>query len=166
MPAGLVGFEHLLPTTGQAIDVACGAGGGSVWLADRGLAVLGVDASPVAIEHATALAASAGLSAQCRFEVVDLDNGLPDGAPVDLVVCHRFNSPAIDAAMLTRLVPGGVLAVTVLSEVGAEAGRFRVAAGALLDRFAHADVLAHREADGEATVIVRSAGPEPHGRLD
>ena len=166
IPGGLIDVEALLPASGNALDVACGAGHGSIWLAARGLSVLGLDVSVVAIEQARRLAVEAGFDARCRFEVHDLDLGLPDGLPVDLVVCHRFNAPDLDAAMLERLLPGGVLALTVLSEVGAEAGLFRVAAGELLERFADAHVLAHHEGEGQATIVVQAAGPQPHGRLD
>lgn len=166
MPDGFVGFDDVLPTSGRALDVACGAGRGSVWLAERGLEVVGIDVSPVAVAAARQLAADAGCADRCRFEVHDLDLGLPDGEPVDLVTCHLFSAPGLDQAMLERLVPGGVLAMTVLSEVGAEAGPFRVPAGGLLARFEGAEVLAHREGDGTATLIARSVGPQSHGRLD
>lgn len=166
IPNGFVEIEELLPVTGRALDVACGAGHGSVWLAERGLDVVGVDVSPVAIGQAEQLASDAGFGDRCHFLVHDLDLGLPDGPPVDLVVCHRFSAPGLDASMLERLEPGGILALTVLSEVGAGPGPFRVAKGGLLDRFADAEILAHREHDGEATIVVGGAGPKRHGRLD
>lgn len=165
-PSGLVGFEGLLPSTGNALDIACGAGDGSMWLAERGLEVIGVDVSPVAVDQSRQRAADAGLSDQCRFQVHDLDQGLPDGPRVELVTCHLFNAPDLDGLMLQRLVPGGVLAVTVLSEVGAEPGPFRVGAQELVARFAAAKVLGHREGNGQATIVVQAAGPQPHGRLD
>ena len=39
-----------LPTAGSALDVACGAGGQSLWLAARGLDVVSVDVSSIAID--------------------------------------------------------------------------------------------------------------------
>lgn len=166
IPGGLVEFKDVLPVAGRALDVACGAGHGSVWLAARGLSVVGVDVSSVAVDQASQLAVEAGLGDRCQFQVHDLDLGLPDGPPVDLVVCHRFNAPDLDDAMLERLVPGGLLALTVLSEVGADAGPFRIAAGDLLARFANAHVLGHREGEGQATIVVQAAGPQPYARLD
>ena len=50
--------------------------------------VWGVDVSPVAIDLAHRLAELSGVADRCRFEVVDLDDGLPDGPRVDLVLCH------------------------------------------------------------------------------
>jgi len=159
-PAALADVVSSLPVEGDALEVACGEGTASVWLAQRGMRVLGVDGSTVAVDRALLLADRAGLSDRCRFEVVDLDDGLPSGPPVDLLLCHLFDAPELDEAMVERLAPGGTLAVAVLSEVGGVAGRYRVGPGALLERFgARPDlqVLDHREADGVARLLARRA---------
>ena len=148
-------FAELFPTSGTAIDVACGLGGGSLWLAERGLSVVGLDVSPVAIEAAAAAAAQRGLAGSCRFEVVDLDQGLLPGPPVDVVVCHRFRDQAIYPTMAERLAPGGLLAIAVLSEVGAEPGPFRAEPGELRNAFADLDIIAEDEMGGSAYLIAR-----------
>ncbi len=79
----------------------------------RGLDVHGVDVSAVAIVRAQALAERAGVAA--RFEVVDLDEGLPAGDPVDLLLCHKFRDPTRYPQMSARLKPGGLLAPSVCS---------------------------------------------------
>jgi hypothetical protein len=43
----------------------------------------GVDASHVAVELARELARRSGVGDRCRFDVFDLDKGLPQGPPVD-----------------------------------------------------------------------------------
>src|SRR5882724_1266274 len=48
-PQVLVENVHLLPTHGRALDVACGLGAGSIFLARHGLKVVAWDISPVAI---------------------------------------------------------------------------------------------------------------------
>ena len=99
---------------------------------------------------------------RCRFEVADLDDGLPPGPPVDVVLCHLFNAPHLDEEVVARLAPGGLLAVAVLSEVGAAPGRFRARPGELLDRFGGRDgleLLDHREADGVARLLARRTAP-------
>lgn len=154
-PAAFFGVERHFPTTGSALDVACGAGAGSVWLARRGLSVWGVDVSPVAIAHANELAVHHGVQESCRFEAVDLDLGLPEGPLVDVILCHLFRGQSLDEPMIRRLAPGGILAVAVLSEVGAEPGLFRVPPGELLGVFGHLDVLEHGEADGRAWIVAR-----------
>jgi SAM-dependent methyltransferase len=154
-PEPLARYEHLVPTVGTALDVACGQGVGAVWLARRGLAVEGLDVSAVAVERARDLARRSAVDDRCRFHVVDLDHGLPPGPPVDLVVCLRFRDPRLDPALVDRLRPGGLLVVTALSEVGARPGRFRVGPGELPAAFSALDLIAAGEGDGEAWLLAR-----------
>ena len=148
-------YADRFPTTGSALDIACGSGSAAVWLALRGLSVTGVDISEVAIGCARELAVQRGVSVRCRFEVADLDDGLPAGAPVDVVVCQHFRDTRLDSAIMGRLVPCGLLAISALSEVGATPGRFRVAAGELPRAFPGLAVEAAGEADGVAWLLGR-----------
>lgn len=77
--------ERLFPTEGHALELACGRGRGAVWLASRGMDYWGVDVSPVGIDLARELTSLSGVADRCRFDVVDLDDGLPEGPPVDLL---------------------------------------------------------------------------------
>ena len=154
-PSWLAPYEHELPTGGYAVDIACGRGAGAVWLAARGLDVWGLDVSAVAIDHARDLARRHGVGDRCRFEVVDLDGGLPAGPPASVVLCQRFRDRRLDAAMIERLVPGGLLAITALSEVDAEPGCFRVPPGELASAFAALDVIAAGEGAGVAWLLAR-----------
>lgn len=156
-PPALVELVDLLPSDGTALEPACGRGASAVWLAHRGLSVWGVDVSPVAIGAADRLAASAGVQDRCRFEVFDLDAGLPAGPPVDLVLCHLFRDESLYRPMLDRLAPGGVLAIAVLSEVGAGSGAFRATPGELVDAFAALDILEADEGNGVARLVGRKA---------
>lgn len=155
IPATFAPFENIFPTEGRALDLACGQGLASVWLADRGMDVLGVDISATAIHQALDLAAQSGVGDRCRFEVLDLDSGLPAGPPVDVVVCHRFRDARLDQPIIERLAPGGLLAVSALSVVGAGPGRFRAAPGELHTAFGDLDVIAAGEGDGEAWLLAR-----------
>jgi SAM-dependent methyltransferase len=157
-PSAFADLVVSLPAEGTALEVACGEGTASVWLAQRGLRAHGVDGSPVAIDRARLLAERAGVTDRCTFDLVDLDGGLPEGSSVDLVLCHLFDAPALDDELVARLAPDGTLAVAVLSEVGGVAGRFRVARGALLERFGDRSglqVIDHHEADGVARLLAR-----------
>ncbi len=156
LPTRLARWADRFPTTGAALDLACGRGEAAVWLAQRGLDVLGVDVSTVAVDRATELAAHAGVADRCRFVAWDLDAGLPDGPPAAVIVCYRFRDARLDDAVLARLAPGGLLAITALSEVGATPGRFRVTAGELPRAFAALDVLDAGEGEGEAWLLARS----------
>jgi SAM-dependent methyltransferase len=115
--------------------------------------VWGLDVSPVAVGLARELAAHHGVGDRCRFDVVDLDDGLPDGPPVDLVLCHRFRDARLDRAILERLAPGGLLAMAALSEVGVGPGPFRASPGELRMAFADLDVVAEDEGDGQAWLL-------------
>jgi SAM-dependent methyltransferase len=144
--------EHF-PNGGHALELACGRGRVAVWLATRGINVWGVDISSVAVDLAKEHAIETGVGDRCRFDVVDLDLGLPVGPPVDLIMCHWFRDPRLDKPIIERLAPGGLLAIRVLSEVGAGPGRFRARPRALLDAFAALDIVAADEGDGEAWLL-------------
>lgn len=155
LPLVFSGQAGEFPVAGSALDLACGTGRAAVWLAERGLAVWGLDVSVVAINRARAAAARHGVAERCRFDVADLDEGLPDGPPVDVVLCHRFRDRRLDRAVLERLAPGGLLAISALSEVGAAPGRFRATPGELVAAFAELEVIASGEGDGEAWLLAR-----------
>jgi SAM-dependent methyltransferase len=155
LSANFTRFAEVFPTAGHALDLACGRGQAAVWLAGRGMDVLGLDVSPVAVGRATELARVHGVAEQCRFEVADLDAGLPPGPPANIVVCQRFRDVRLDGAVIDRLTTGGLLAISALSEVGAGPGRFRVPSGELRRTFGALEVIADGEADGEAWLLAR-----------
>lgn len=101
---------------GRALDLGCGQGGDSLWLASRGWTVTGVDVSPTAVQRVAAHAAVQGLSERVQVERHDLSVTFPEGA-FELVSAQYFHSPvAMDrAAVLARaagaVVPGGMLLV-------------------------------------------------------
>lgn len=161
-PDALRGRVDLLPSGGLALDVACGRGAVSRWLAERGFTVDAVDVS------AAGLGALAGVDG-VRTVRADLDLGLPPecAGPYDVVVCQRFRDPALYPAFVGRLAPGGLLVVTVLSEVDDEPGPFRAPAGELEAAFRGLDVLHHHEGGGEAHLVavrcVPGSPPAPPG---
>ena len=76
----------------------------------------------------------------------------------EVVVCRRYRDPALYPALASALAPGGLLVVSVLSEVGAGEGRFHAAPGELARAFAGLEVLLHHEANGEAALVARARG--------
>ena len=160
--AGLDDAGALARSTGggtRALDVACGTGAATLWLAERGWSVTALDVSPVAVARLRDAAGDAGVAERVDALVVDLDHGLPDGlGGLDLVVCQRFRDPDVHAGLLGVLAPGGLCAVTVLSESGADdPGPFHAPAGELARTFERADLerLAHHEGDGTESIVVR-----------
>lgn len=73
----------------RAVDIGCGTGADSVFLAEQGFDVVGFDLSPVAIEKARAAAESAGVMAE--FVVADIFD-LPAMGPFDFL----FDGGTID----------------------------------------------------------------------
>ena len=99
---------------GTALDLGCGQGRNSLWLASRGFEVTGLDLSSVAIEQAKAVAAELDLDAS--FESVDLTTWDPAGRVWDLVVLTYLHlsherRPVVHAAARRAVAPGGRLAV-------------------------------------------------------
>lgn len=155
-PAVFASYADAFPTAGHGLDLACGQGLGAVWLAQRGLTVVGLDISAVAIDQARDLAQRSGVGARCRFHVHDLDDGLPDGPPVDVILCHKFRDRRLDGAIIERLAPGGLLAVAALSEIDSTPGPFHVSRGELRAAFAALDPIASGEGDGRAWLLARA----------
>lgn len=158
-PVGLGERPELVPAGGRALDVACGLGATAVWAARQGFEVVGVDVSGVAVDKARELAERLDVADRARFVVHDLEAGLPPVAdgPFQLVVCQRYRQRDLYPALASRLAPGGVLAVTVLSAVGhrGRPGPFHAPEGELLAAFARLELVHHAEGAGEATLVAR-----------
>ena len=101
---------------GRALDLGCGEGGDSVWLAEQGWEVTGVDVSETALARAAAAAQERGVADRTTFERHDLSESLPDGR-FDLVSAQFLHSPVtIDRTDVLRraadtVVPGGLLVI-------------------------------------------------------
>ncbi|MCF8026429.1 MAG: class I SAM-dependent methyltransferase [Desulfobacteraceae bacterium] len=78
----------------KALDIGCGTGDNSIWLAQNNFKVTGTDTSEDAIEKATEKSLKAGV--ECHFMLVDfLENqikGAPFGFIFDRGCFHSFNS--------------------------------------------------------------------------
>lgn len=116
--AVLESLAEKLPTVGLALDVGCGEGQNAVWLAERGLGVVGLDVSPVGLEKAIALAEEKGVADRVYFAEVDLDEGLPPGLPSEfaLITSLHFRPGPLMDSLLGSLAPGGRLLVEVLTD--------------------------------------------------
>jgi len=64
----------------RTLEVGCGTGTNAIYLAQHGFEVVGVDISPIAVEHARTKA-----NGRCRFETVDFLNEPPPGGPFHFV---------------------------------------------------------------------------------
>jgi cyclopropane fatty-acyl-phospholipid synthase-like methyltransferase len=107
---------------GKVVDLGCGTGNYSVWLAEQGFDVTGIDISPEAVKHARELAASRGV--ECRFEAADLSGSLQefhdqfDAAIGWLVLHHLFpeDRPTYIGNISNMLHQGGLYLSVSFSE--------------------------------------------------
>ncbi|QCE34481.1 class I SAM-dependent methyltransferase [Acetobacteraceae bacterium] len=86
--------ERLALQGGKALDIGCGRGEDSIWLAQQGFEVVGADISQSALEQARILADQAGakISQKIHFVCADLDLEFPEDK-YDLVSAQFFESP-------------------------------------------------------------------------
>ena len=101
-----------LPASGMALSVADGEGRNGVWLAERGLDVLTIDYSPVALAKARALATERGV--QLRTEVTDVfawrwPTNAFDVIAAIFIFAAPAQRPVFFANLKGALKPGGLL---------------------------------------------------------
>jgi 2-polyprenyl-3-methyl-5-hydroxy-6-metoxy-1,4-benzoquinol methylase len=97
----------------EVLDVACGEGRNSVWLASLGCHVLGVDVSPLALEKAARLALERKVAV--TWSEADIRNWQWEPARFDAIVCIfiQFAEPGQRARVFdglkATLKPGGMV---------------------------------------------------------
>jgi cyclopropane fatty-acyl-phospholipid synthase-like methyltransferase len=96
---------------GRALDLGCGTGAHAVYLAQQGLAVVGVDFVAAALQHAEARARAAGVELELhQGDVLDYTAPAPFDVVVDSGCLHHIPSSKV-ATYRTRLddwlAPGG-----------------------------------------------------------
>ncbi|MBO9587118.1 cyclopropane-fatty-acyl-phospholipid synthase family protein [Devosia sp.] len=111
--AFLAAQGHLLPKSGKALAIADGEGRNGVWLAEQGLDVVSIDASPVGLDKAKKLAAKRRVPLQTHLlDIADYD-WPKDRFDVVAGIFFQFAGPElrdeIFAGMIETLKPGGLL---------------------------------------------------------
>lgn len=139
-------FAHLLPSEGEALDLACGLGGNARFLAEKGLKVSAWDISPVAIDHLQQAAGELAIDAEAR----DVIRHPPPAARFDVIVVSRFLERSLAPRLTGALRPGGLLFYQTftkerVSGAGPREDTFRLAPNELLTLFAELRVVAYRE---------------------
>lgn len=179
----LIDHARLLPSSGDALDVASGSGRNAFWLASRGLTTLAIDRDAEKIEAIQQAAVSRGLP--LRAEVVDLESvdltsnavsgflttRLAAGASAKtealakvvsrtfdvIVVVHYLHRPLFPA-LREALRPGGILVYETFTRAQAQRGKptnpaFLLEPGELRELVAPLDVLAGREGEFEGKML-------------
>ena len=122
---------------GRALDVACGAGRNTLYLAAHGFAVAAIDISVVALERGRRAAAERVLDVEwlCADLDDDVEHALPAG-PFDLIVWVRYVHRTLMPALVARLNAGGTLLceqhlATAVPVAGPTSAAYRLAPGDL-----------------------------------
>ncbi|GAB7050396.1 class I SAM-dependent methyltransferase [Catenuloplanes indicus] len=101
---------------GTALDLGCGTGGDTIWLARHGWRVTAVDIAHTAVDRLRAHAAALDLTGRITAERHDLAAGFPGGT-FDLISAQYFHTQfPLDRARVLRtaasaLRPGGLLLI-------------------------------------------------------
>jgi len=139
---------HLLPAQGNALDLACGLGGNALFMAKRGLKVLGWDYSSVAIEQLKKLAELNKIKLQA--EIRDVVMKPPTRQSFDVIAVSHFLDRSIIPDLLSALKPGGlVFYQTFIQEKVNDTGPgnpdYLLKPNELLELFSSLRILVYRE---------------------
>ena len=103
-------------TPGSVVDLGCGPGGDTIWLAQRDWQVTAVDISSTAVERVRARAIELGVGSRVTAEQHDLARSFPTGT-FDLISAQYLHTPLpLDRSRALRaaaqaLRPGGLLLI-------------------------------------------------------
>ena len=147
----LLWYAHLLPTTGTALDLACGLGGNSIFLAHHGLQVCSWDISAQAVNTLRVAAAQQQLA--ITAEERDVISAPPSAEQVDVLVVSYFLAREICPALSAALKPGGILFYQTFCQdkvtpSGPKNPQYLLAENELLQLFSGLTVRAYREEGG------------------
>jgi SAM-dependent methyltransferase len=149
-------------TPGRALDVGCGEGADTLWLAGRGWQTTGLDWSQTALDRAAVHAADAGLADRVTWLRADIASWQPPTGAFDLVTVHFLHPEAplrheLVPRLATGVAPGGTLLW-----VGHAVSEERAAVWGT-GRFATAAEVAADLDPAEWEVLVAAARPRPAG---
>jgi tellurite methyltransferase len=99
--------QHLLPSSGDALDLACGLGGNALLLAEHGLDTWAWDISEVDVARLQDTARQRGVV--LHTEVRDVSAHPPSPNRFDVIVVSRFLDRDLAPALMQALKPEGLL---------------------------------------------------------
>jgi SAM-dependent methyltransferase len=135
----LLSNVHLLPSSGRALDLACGLGGNALLLAKHGFDVTAWDLSSVAIDRLQQLARERGIT-NLRAEVRDVERQPLPTDQFDVIVVSYYLERNLISSLVDAMRPGGLIYYqtftreAVTSE-GPQNNRFRLHRQELLKLF-------------------------------
>lgn len=144
---------------GLAVDLACGRGADSLWLARHGYRVLAVDGSMVALRQAQERADTEGVQG-ILFVQADLDHWWLPPAALDLITVFRFLDRSLFGAIRNAVRPGGLVVYQTrttrwLEREPAASAEYLLRPDELRQRFIDWELLDYEEAGVSAAVVAR-----------
>jgi SAM-dependent methyltransferase len=160
-------FERLVDSgaiSGRVLDVGCGTGEHALFFASRGLDVLGIDASAIAVRRATDKASSRGLLS--RFLEADVQELASLGETFDTITdsgcLHALSDAAMQRAVREAhavLRPGGTYWLLCFNEHATGPGPRRITQEDIAELFADGWVVKSIEAAEFQLVAPHAFGP-------
>ncbi len=155
--ATLTRFYYLAPH-GRALDIACGTGETSIYLAKKGFIVEAFDISDVAIKKARQKAKREGVSV--KFKPVDADRFSFGISRYDLVLNFYFLNRRIFPKIRRSLRSGGILIFETYNEEHSSVNpcfnpNYLLRKGELIDEFGDMEILYYCEVSNITTLVAR-----------
>lgn len=141
-------YEFLLPESGLALDLACGRGTNSCFMAESGLQVEAWDISSVALSQLTERADEKGLEIKTRC--IDITPGSLPVKRYDVILVSRFFDRRLANALFQALKPAGLLFYQTFTQqkttqAGPSNPDYLLAENELLAMFSGLTLLVYRE---------------------
>ncbi|WP_457599916.1 class I SAM-dependent methyltransferase [Hydrogenivirga sp.] len=155
--ATLTRFYHLAPQ-GRALDIACGTGETSIYLAKKGFKVDAFDVSDVAIKRARRRAKREGVSV--NFKSADAERFSYGLLRYDLIINFYFLNRKLFPRIKRALRPGGVLIFETYNEEHRYVNpsfnpNYLLEKGELLESFGDLETLYYCEVSNITTLVAR-----------
>ena len=130
---------------GTALDLACGTGRNSLWLAQHGWRVTAVD-GPTSIDVLCGHASELGVEVDARVADLEKSEYAIESSTWDLIVISYYLQRSLFEPAKQGVVPGGiVLAIVHIIEPGEEPTEHRLRPGELASYFQGWEILHHHE---------------------
>ena len=157
----LTSNTETLTGNGKALDIAMGEGRNSIYLAQLGFEVTGIDISEVGVKKALALAEEKNI--EINPIIADLDNYEFKDDSFDLIVCFYFLDRNLFPKIKEMVCPGGLVVYETFSidylKYSSLKKEWVLDSGELLKEFREYRILRYQEVDngqkGFASIIAQ-----------
>lgn len=141
-------YAHLLPEQGDALDIACGWGGNTLFLAGLGFKTFAWDLSPIAIQKLNDTAMALGLDLVA--EAIDVQVAVFPQQRFDVIAVSKFLDRTLSRSIVDALRPGGLLFYQTFllakdPDIGPSNPEFLLAENELLSMFSGLKLLVYYE---------------------